>query len=470
MTEQEYDWYFVTSTGQHSGPHTREELLAHWRTGQIRTSTMVWAPGLPNNDWVRFDRAFPDRSPPGPPTTEPAPVRGSENQRVAHAAPEQEALASNGIQTSSLGRRERGKSFFVATVKLTLALLAVRALFAVFSQNGFKFGEALIGAVILAPVFGTLAYIVGYVTGSADRPKDPTLGPSTSGEVFPPTNLPPHAGQHAAPRVESVERITSGGFIPPQEPMSGDMKGILWIVALSALTILGIVLFQELRDGSSSYQTSYLRESSNEGTARTDEVKREALPATPEASYGQTPTTSDGVISAAIDEPSVQSSSKRQDRAIATAGNAVQVARALSADDMNEIFAQFPESITYSGEAADVVINDEADYAFRTRVRLTKNEPVNFSGEYTLSLWGCGAQCLMGVAVNKRTGSVVWMPGSICCAMIPDQEMVFFRANSSALVLVGSLNEEEPHGLHTFVLRHDAFVHVSTVPIKPMSW
>lgn len=76
MAEQQYDWFFVNGRGEQNGPHTREELLARWRAGEVRGSTLVWSPGM--GAWARFDASFPELSPPAPPAvaSPPAPPAG----------------------------------------------------------------------------------------------------------------------------------------------------------------------------------------------------------------------------------------------------------------------------------------------------------------------------------------------------------------------------------------------------------
>lgn len=76
MGEQQYDWFFVDSNNQRNGPHTRDELLARWRAGDVRSSTMVWAPGM--GAWSRFEEAFAEQLPPTPPAAAvPPPVEAT---------------------------------------------------------------------------------------------------------------------------------------------------------------------------------------------------------------------------------------------------------------------------------------------------------------------------------------------------------------------------------------------------------
>lgn len=67
----------------------------------------------------------------------------------------------------------------------------------------------------------------------------------------------------------------------------------------------------------------------------------------------------------------------------------------------------------YNGKPSPVVLRSQADRDFRTRLRDASKEPANFAGEYSLAIWGCGTSCLMGAAVQLKTGNVFFLPGSI---------------------------------------------------------
>lgn len=71
MSEPQHDWFFVDSAGQQNGPHTRDELIARWRAGDVRGTSLVWAPTLP--DWISFAQAFPALTPPAAPPVAPRP-------------------------------------------------------------------------------------------------------------------------------------------------------------------------------------------------------------------------------------------------------------------------------------------------------------------------------------------------------------------------------------------------------------
>jgi hypothetical protein len=104
-------------------------------------------------------------------------------------------------------------------------------------------------------------------------------------------------------------------------------------------------------------------------------------------------------------------------------------------------FEDYPGAPPYQGPRADARLASKADRSFRTRIRHTKPQPVDFSGEYVVTA------CLMGVAVNARTGAVAWFPGSVCCWR-GEGERVVFRPGSRLLALKGLINEEGAHGIH----------------------
>ena len=119
----------------------------------------------------------------------------------------------------------------------------------------------------------------------------------------------------------------------------------------------------------------------------------------------------------------------------------------------------------YDGPRASVNLVSDFDKNFRTRIRGTQSQPVNFAGEYVLSTWGCGTSCSMGVAVSSRTGRVVALPGTACCWK-GEGERVIFKKNSRLLVLAGLINEGGKYGAHFYELKNDQFVHVKSIVVK----
>lgn len=133
-------------------------------------------------------------------------------------------------------RKRKGRSFFIAVVKLCLAIAVARGLFSAYYGSGGGFAEALVIATIIAPILGGAAYLVGYASGSVDAPVNQSATQASTDEGLTQDSLVATTTRDDGEQAQS----------PYREPMSGDMKGILWVIGLSALTICGLVLYQEV--------------------------------------------------------------------------------------------------------------------------------------------------------------------------------------------------------------------------------
>lgn len=71
-------------------------------------------------------------------------------------------------------------------------------------------------------------------------------------------------------------------------------------------------------------------------------------------------------------------------------------------------FNDYPAKI-YTGKKAPLKLGDWQ--IFRKRLKWAHDDgKINFAGNYIVSLWGCGAGCLSGAMVDKRTGNVYDIP------------------------------------------------------------
>lgn len=95
----------------------------------------------------------------------------------------------------------------------------------------------------------------------------------------------------------------------------------------------------------------------------------------------------------------------------------------------------------YTGKTAPPIITKD-DRSFRTRLRDASRGKANFAGHYVLTVWGCGAACLMGAAIDAKTGRVYWLPFTVCCWPVEVEHPLDFRLDSSLIVFTGSRNEE----------------------------
>ena len=77
-------------------------------------------------------------------------------------------------------------------------------------------------------------------------------------------------------------------------------------------------------------------------------------------------------------------------------------------------FEDYPAGAAFAGRNRFFL--DRMDLGYRTRLHEAAQQRPDFAGHYVLALWGCGAECLMGAAVDVRSGRVTWLPGdTICC-------------------------------------------------------
>lgn len=71
-------------------------------------------------------------------------------------------------------------------------------------------------------------------------------------------------------------------------------------------------------------------------------------------------------------------------------------------------FEKYPAKV-YTGKKAPLKLGDWT--MFKTRLRQTHaDEQIGFAGNYMVATWGCGAGCLSGAMIDKRTGKVYGLP------------------------------------------------------------
>jgi hypothetical protein len=145
--------------------------------------------------------------------------------------------------------------------------------------------------------------------------------------------------------------------------------------------------------------------------------------------------------------------------------------------DATPRFADFPATEPANATPAPLVL-EKKDQLFRTRLRAAAKQRPNFAGHFVLTGWGCGAECVMGAAIDVNTGRVIALPGTVSGWFLdgrterdwgyraPDAfEPITFRLDSRLLVLRGQLDEQGPVARHAFELRGDRLVRVDTAPV-----
>lgn len=119
-------------------------------------------------------------------------------------------------------------------------------------------------------------------------------------------------------------------------------------------------------------------------------------------------------------------------------------------------FKDFPVRNIYKGPTAKPVLKSEY---FRDRKELfpSRDDKVDFAGQYIMVKMTCGSSCVTGAIMNARTGQVFSLPFTICCwrEVRDDFEAIEFRPDSRLVMFSGRRNEKGVTGYHFYVLRRD---------------
>ncbi len=123
-------------------------------------------------------------------------------------------------------------------------------------------------------------------------------------------------------------------------------------------------------------------------------------------------------------------------------------------------FDDFSNKEHYQGKVVRPLLATPEDKEFRTQLRAAAQQRPNFTGHFVVTTFGCGAQCVMGAALDAKTGRVLWFPFTICCWDVHSSsasEPVAFRLNSNLIMFTGSRNEKG-NGTYYYTLDKDRFV------------
>jgi hypothetical protein len=133
----------------------------------------------------------------------------------------------------------------------------------------------------------------------------------------------------------------------------------------------------------------------------------------------------------------------------------------LATADTDLRFEDYPALDTFSGDAAKVRLADSESRQYATMLKSAAHRKPNFAGHYVLANWGCGASCVMAAAVDLKTGSVTWLPFTVCCWDADVPEPLVFKLQSRLLVVHGSRNETEK-GTYYYQFDGGKFLFIAT--------
>ncbi len=71
-----------------------------------------------------------------------------------------------------------------------------------------------------------------------------------------------------------------------------------------------------------------------------------------------------------------------------------------------DLFAKYPETITFHGHPAAPLLTDPEARGFRTMILRGAAEGPVFADHYAISGWGCGTSCIHFAIIDSMSGSV----------------------------------------------------------------
>jgi hypothetical protein len=133
-------------------------------------------------------------------------------------------------------------------------------------------------------------------------------------------------------------------------------------------------------------------------------------------------------------------------------------------------FKDYPAGKIYTRKNAPVRLPTRDERMFRTRLTAASKQKPNFAGQYVLTYWGCGTECLGGAAINVKTGKVTFFDFSLCCwEHYGDDkfEPIQFRIDSKLVIFTGARNEKDgDEGAHFYKFENGRFIFIKTVKNK----
>jgi hypothetical protein len=111
-------------------------------------------------------------------------------------------------------------------------------------------------------------------------------------------------------------------------------------------------------------------------------------------------------------------------------------------------FADFPAIDRFDGKPAPVKLLTPQARKYRSMLRDSAKDGVNFAGHYTVGQWGCGGGCVQFAIIDAKTGDVFFPPFYVSIVAGPEEKMddipepLQFKPNSNLLIVTGARNEK----------------------------
>ena len=99
----------------------------------------------------------------------------------------------------------------------------------------------------------------------------------------------------------------------------------------------------------------------------------------------------------------------------------------------------------FRGKIAPVKLIASAARMYRTMLRGSAKQGVNFAGHYIIATWGCGSDCHSFAIIDAKTGNVYFsdLISFVGGQLYQEEDRLQFRKNSRLLIVAGAKNDEE---------------------------
>src|SRR5215472_7599994 len=111
-------------------------------------------------------------------------------------------------------------------------------------------------------------------------------------------------------------------------------------------------------------------------------------------------------------------------------------------------FAEFPAGDRFDGKPAPLKIVTPQARKYRTMLRDSAKDGVNFAGHYIVGQWGCGGGCVQFAIIDAKTGNVYFPSFYVSVVAGPEEKMdeipepLQFKPDSKLLIVTGARNEK----------------------------
>jgi len=133
-------------------------------------------------------------------------------------------------------------------------------------------------------------------------------------------------------------------------------------------------------------------------------------------------------------------------------------------------FADFPAGDRFDGKPAALKIVTPQARKYRTMLRDSVKDGVNFAGHYIVGQWGCGGGCVQFAIIDAKTGDVYFPPFYVSVVAGPEEKMdeipepLQFKQDSKLLIVTGARNERGG-GVYYYKWDNNRLTLVSSKPL-----